>query len=115
MSLCDKCYAPGACCKRMYLLNADYPSGFTFWDDVPVNETMKAWGLPFVGLEREPAVKDAAPGRTYSRWWFSCPNLLPNGRCGDYKSRPEVCRIFEPASGPLCVHYRGAEGTGDGL
>jgi Fe-S-cluster containining protein len=25
-----------------------------------------------------------------------CPNLLPDGRCGDYENRPEVCRSFKP-------------------
>lgn len=41
---------------------------------------------------------------------FNCPELLPNGRCGIYENRPELCRKFEEGSEPLCVHYNGEAG-----
>ena len=118
MSLCDGCYSPGACCKRLRLYREeDGQTGYlTFWDDTPVQEQTKDWDdFPFVPLDRVRTDTDAESGRTYSTWEFSCPKLLPSGRCGDYENRPALCRRYEPGSDPLCVHYQGAEGTGDGL
>jgi Fe-S-cluster containining protein len=37
-------------------------------------------------------------------WSLWCPNLdQKTGRCSDYQNRPETCRVFEPASAPLCI------------
>jgi len=58
-------------------------------------------GVPFMPLFR----------RESGRWSYWCPNLSREGRCLDYENRPVTCRIFEPASDPLCVHYNGAEGV----
>jgi Fe-S-cluster containining protein len=69
----------------------------------------EAGQLPFVPLEVWGRWIDEESGRTYSAYWYRCSNLLPNGRCGDYDNRPGLCRSFEPASDPLCVHWRGAE------
>lgn len=55
--------------------------------------------------------ESADHGRPYATIDFNCPWLLPNGRCGSYENRPEICSNFEPASAYLCVHYRGAEGS----
>lgn len=88
----------------------------SYWDDTSIEEQTKHFPQwPFIPNEKKDTYTDAESGRTYSTWSFNCKNLLPNGRCGDYENRPDLCRRFEPASGPLCVHYMGAEGTGDGL
>jgi Fe-S-cluster containining protein len=40
-------------------------------------------------------------------WIYSCPKLLPSGRCGIYENRPEPCVAYEPGEDPMCVHYEG--------
>lgn len=42
-------------------------------------------------------------------WRFSCRALQPNGRCGRYETRPDLCRRFEPLQDGLCVHFGGTE------
>ena len=107
-SLCDKCFAPGTCCKRLRLSKGG--DEVTFWDDEPeaVQTFLDGQKAPFEVIETLGPWPDEA-GRLYSAKTFGCPKLLPNGRCGDYENRPEICRIFEPASDQLCVHFRGAE------
>jgi Fe-S-cluster containining protein len=109
MSLCDKCYAPGQCCRRMHLTGFD---GLTFWkDDYPIETArhlLDSQGIPFSIHSIASSSKDEN-GREYIAFWYTCSLLLPNGRCGSYENRPQLCRDFEPASERLCVHYRGAE------
>lgn len=40
-------------------------------------------------------------------WFFECRALTSQGRCGIYKNRPKLCRVYEPQSDPLCIHYEG--------
>lgn len=103
MSLCDSCFAPGSCCKG-FTLNA-------WWARAPISrlEVLAKLatcepepdriGLPFIPRER----------RADGCWSFECVALGPDGRCTEYESRPYLCRVFEPASESLCVHWRGAE------
>lgn len=116
-SLCESCFAPGQCCKRLHL----YRKGeeITYWADeglAGVLREMEDDGLPFT--PRNPKqfftvdkLGDENHGRRYMTVEYNCPWLLPNGRCGSYENRPDVCRVFEPGSEPLCVHWRGAEGS----
>ncbi|WP_435018499.1 YkgJ family cysteine cluster protein [Tundrisphaera sp. TA3] len=120
MSLCDNCYSPGSCCKSLRLISENPETGElyprTFWDDSSIDEQTKDWAnFPFTPNEKLNTYTEEGSGRTYSEWNYNCRNLLPSGRCGDYENRPELCRIYEPASDGLCVHYQGAEGTGEGL
>lgn len=109
MSLCDQCFAPGACCRRLHLRRTN-DDALTLWDDEPTGEQLERHGLPtFVASELIGSWKDEASGRPYSEWMFSCSALLPSGRCGIYEQRPDLCRNFEPASDSLCVHFGGAE------
>lgn len=118
MSLCDRCFAPGQCCRNITLTTAGQP--IAVWDNVDPQQGLAdqtgIMGLPFEPLERLgqwTATEGADAGSTYSTWRWSCPKLLPSGRCGIYEERPDVCRNFEPAtSDRLCVHYMGAE-SGD--
>lgn len=118
-SLCDKCFAPGQCCKRIQFFAAG--EEVTFWDDEPLEIQIRARmhsedidrRMPFVSLEKTTTFD--AIGRKYSTHVFTCINLLKNGRCGDYENRPWLCRVFEPAGSSLCVHWFGAEGGEDTL
>lgn len=113
-SLCDKCFVPGACCRRLPLSSSRGP--FTVWEgDDPAEELRRFAGpnMPFLPLERRETYTNTAPGlepRQYSEWWWTCPKVTPEGRCSIYEDRPETCRIYEPASDHLCVHFGGAEG-----
>lgn len=115
MSLCARCYDPGQCCRGFALFNADGTER-TFWvdGDGTVDAFVKERDLPFVPREIE-LFTDGESGRRYARVTFNCGALTEDGRCSTYRRRPDVCREFEPASSPLCVHFGGAEGTGDGL
>lgn len=114
MSLCDKCYAPGTCCKWLTLETGD-DHQLVIWDDEdPAVVLKERHHLPFEPVKRQGQWMDEKTGKTYSSWYWRCPILLPDGRCGDYENRPDLCRRFEPASGPLCVHYQGAEGRESG-
>lgn len=115
-SLCDKCFAPGQCCRQIVLFNSEgIESSFWFDDGLhSVLKDMERRELPFVPRSVRWQAKVDQPddpdhGRPYAGIVFSCPSLLPNGRCGIYDERPNICRNFEPASTELCVHWRGAE------
>lgn len=114
-SLCDQCFAPGACCRRIGF----YADGeeAAFWLDEPIEPQIRSRmhaedinrPMPF-RIHEIIGRWHADEGREYGRIEFSCANLLSDGRCGDYEGRPWLCRVFEPAGDVLCVHWRGAEG-----
>lgn len=115
MSLCDSCYAPGACCRRIKL-SVVGGGQMTFWDDEDAAQQLKARmredsprPMPFVPLERISQTEAQGGGRTYSSYVWSCTALLENGRCGIYEERPGLCRRYEPQQDGLCVHFGGAE------
>lgn len=107
MSLCDSCYAPGQCCKRLRISKSDGEP--TVWLDDP-NEPMIRQGLPFRYLDTVQQWTDQESGRAYGFVTWMCPALGPDGRCTIYEQRPKLCRTYEPRSDPLCVHWSGAEG-----
>jgi Fe-S-cluster containining protein len=115
-SLCDRCYAPGQCCKGFTLFTPEGEER-TFWveGDDTVEDYLGEHELPFTPELLE-EFADPETGRKYGSYRFSCAKLDGDGRCSIYDDRPEICRNFEPAGGSLlCVHSFGAEGTGDGL
>ena len=112
MSLCDVCLSPGACCQRMALSSSLIrrvwmPGGEGRAHDPMSRDRaehlMIAAGLPFIPSHQQ----------ANGVWRYGCTQLQPNGRCGAYEERPQVCRDFKPGSDPLCVHSW-AEG-GDSL
>ncbi len=105
MSLCDRCISPGACCKKLRLYR-ESGEAVTFWLDEPIEEQLSKDELPFKPLDLVVECTDSETGRKYGVFDFMCPKLRPDGRCGDYENRPDLCRRFEPGSGPLCVHYQ---------
>lgn len=117
-SLCDHCFKPGACCKGFHLYEgAGNP--MTFWADggkKAVQGYLDWQQYPFRPMEVTGTWIADDTGREYQTWRFSCDALdQSTGRCTRYAERPQLCKDFAPASSPLCVHYLGAEGTGDGL
>lgn len=122
-SLCDRCFQPGECCKKLYLWIRDQivgaPAG------VPISFPLDTWradAAVWLAEQRAtykergvdmPLQADHVGGiwwhegekRWYAQIRWSCPALLPNGRCGIYATRPELCRVFEPGSDSLCVHH----------
>jgi len=113
VSLCDKCYAPGTCCRELTLT-------VNFWAEEEVtNQLLRERisnhpgnkNVPFEPVRQSVRVEHDKNGRAYGPWVWRCPKLLKNGRCGDYDNRPDVCRIFEPGENRLCVHFQGAEGV----
>jgi len=116
MSLCDTCRDPGVCCRGMSL-NIVYPPEMTRKE---VAEHTHAGTNPYSEKKSEPlpSFNPIRPSGRYIsrgqrkpdsvRWLYSCTNLdEETGRCNDYENRPKLCRDFEPASNPLCVHYDG--------
>lgn len=111
MSLCDTCTSPGHCCRDLTLYRAGKGELVTVWDDVGPAAFTSEHKFPFEPIERvgqwtAPADDgDGDAGRVYSAWRFRCTALGEDGRCTIYENRPQLCRDFEPASGPLCVMY----------
>ena len=112
MSMCDRCYAPGQCCKTMGLSIAG-GDPLTVWTDEPIAPQMAAQGLPFETFMPLELFTDAETGRPYGTFLWRCTKLQPDGRCGIYEARPALCRSFEAGSDQLCVHWRGAEAGAD--
>lgn len=93
--------SPGHCCKSLFLSgHMPGPAGEMFQDPMSFeraeHHAMRA-GLPFRPLAQD----------DLGRWRWTCTQLLPNGRCGIYEDRPEVCRRYRPGEDPLCVHHWG--------
>ncbi len=111
-SLCNRCSAPGACCRRMTLSDSLGGSPYSRWwhesESEPakriaaINAELAGKGLPFRVLEE---VESEAKEGTFFGYTFMCPQLLPSGRCGIYRKRPGICRDFKAGSGSLCVMY----------
>ena len=116
MSMCDRCFAPGQCCRDLVLSRQDGHVVTSWADTDPAQsladsigphwfEPVSVWGEWTV-----PEGADEDAGRTYRAHRWGCRALGPGGRCTVYDERPRLCRDFEAGSDPLCVHYRGAEG-----
>lgn len=98
MTVCDSCRKPGHCC-RDFVLNV--PIQLDNWEEY-ATQRMAELGLPF-----EP-VRLASPGASSNPAYqvrYSCPRLSPDGRCTDYENRPQVCKIYDAKSDPLCIEY----------
>ena len=109
-TLCDSCFAPGACCQRLHLTSKGEP--VVVWSDEP--GAADAWamtrGHPFHQVDIGRTYTDQESGRTYHEPVWGCRALdKSTGRCTIYADRPQLCRDYEPASDALCVHWRGAE------
>jgi Fe-S-cluster containining protein len=112
MSLCDKCYAPGACCKRFELNMSDV--NLTTWVDQgpeAAAQIMIGLGRPFRPFEPWNVYVDPESGRQYQSWYWQCINLV-DGRCADYDNRPDLCRNYAPRQDHLCAMFLLESGDG---
>lgn len=110
MSLCDRCYMPGACCRHLIFSRPGRGSE-TFWLDGSEDLQLASIIGPHPFKVAEVLSRDSGlDGIEYGSVRWSCRNLTDSGRCGDYDNRPALCRDFEAGSDALCVHWRGAEG-----
>lgn len=111
MSLCDRCSSPGSCCKRIPINGEGDDNHFTVWHVIdPVEDLAERGGAayarhPFRPLEPRGTWIDPATGAAFSSWLWSCVNLTPSGRCGDYENRPPLCRDYAPAQDSLCAMH----------
>lgn len=111
-SVCDSCFVPGYCCRKLDLSNADgYLSTWADQGHAGARRLMIECDLPFEPIHVTSTSVDEE-GREWVTWRWSCPKLQPDGRCGIYEQRPLTCRSFEAGTDPLCVHYKGCE-SGD--
>lgn len=90
--LCDACISPGACCKRLVISGGGL--------ELPMSHE-KAEHL--IMHHRQPFRPSAQ--RESGVWEWTCYQLQPDGRCGIYETRPQLCRDFKPGEDPLCVHF----------
>ena len=111
MSMCDRCYQPGACC-RLFTLNI----GTAHVDEgnagaqARLDGRSDSQGRPYPFVAVGPANERWGQGeREYAYWLFSCPKVTAEGLCSIYEDRPDTCRMFEAGSNRLCVHHQGAE------
>ena len=91
-SLCDRCRAPGACCRAVTLSGEEGALGPAA-SGLELSALMAVAWLPFAPLLRHP---DGV-------MVFWCSNLGRDGRCADYAHRPELCRAYEPGTGVICA------------
>ena len=103
-SACDTCRRPGECCK-LFTLNIHAP--VSRWHE-EMREKLDRHGLEFITpISPSPVARALHPDKPelLMNGFFSCTRLGDDGRCSDYENRPELCRIFEPGSDPLCIEY----------
>ena len=95
----DRCR--GDCCRRLYLPFATRAAIAA--SDSPDAKTIAEMVIP---LEDQTRAPDGSPSLPKHGLYFTCKNLQPNGDCGIYETRPEMCRTYPDGyrckSGDLC-------------
>jgi Fe-S-cluster containining protein len=100
------CQDIGACCQSMVLWAWDEPWPRTE-DLTEARQTIEKRGLPFEIVSRGYAVDAGNRPTGRHAWYLTCKMVLPDGLCGIYENRPEVCRDFIPGHDCLCVKHPG--------
>lgn len=121
MSLCDRCYAPGYCCRAIHLYQPGDNKEAVWFLDLSMKAQLEmsrpidkenSFPIPFeIGRVTQSWI-DMHTGRSKGIVEFKCPKLADNGRCGAHETRPWLCRDMQAGQGNICVHdgYN-AEGT----
>ena len=93
MSICNKCKDKGYCCRN-FIIQSHEPWAYTAIENKnKVIKRLKESNLSFF-----------IPVKKGKRYWvFSCSKITDEGKCSVYKSRPNLCREYRPATGDLCV------------
>lgn len=93
----------GHCCKR-FVLNVKRAMPFDERKSIKgARRKLRQSNLPFKPVE---LCKDKRYPHDSGRqvWWFTCPLLGEDGKCGDYDNRPDLCKKFVPGGGDhLCL------------
>ena len=107
--ICDKCHAPGSCCKGFHLslMGWESPEDLPSKIDAAV-ETLKNMGLDFFVPYKPLKPFNKESGLIYgyndnekvSMTW-RCTRLK-DGKCSDYENRPDLCKTYKPMSDDLC-------------
>ncbi|MCK5607556.1 YkgJ family cysteine cluster protein [Candidatus Pacearchaeota archaeon] len=93
----------GHCCKRFVLTTFSFPPFDEGRSLKGVRRKLRQFKLPFEVLELS-ADNNSNQKTAKKVWWFTCPVLGKDGRCGDYENRPRVCKSFVPGGGDeLCL------------
>lgn len=114
MTNCSICPKPGSCCSGF---TVNFGDAYTADWEAEATKKLQEYGLPFVVsgvyISKEhfrSAWHPIITGTNLNRVTgesvhplYSCTKLLPNGRCGIYETRPQLCRLFVPGSDGLCV------------
>lgn len=116
-SPCATCRDPGYCCRALMLSTvfpADMPreqvyqhnaDGSSPWPGGPTAEPTPQM-RPIKIATRYASRGERKPhGVT---WLFSCDWLGRDGRCKNYRKRPDLCKSFKPKSDRLCIEYEGS-------
>ncbi len=106
-SICDKCLKPGSCCKGIFLNNdriafdkdgSEWNQAHNFMANVTNSHAVgENKSMPFYPVQSF----NKKDGKVYFMW--ACKNIGDNGRCMDYESRPNTCRLYEPMMDGLCT------------
>lgn len=100
---CDRCAAPGMCCKAFFL-SMSFPVG-SLPASVSAVVEQNMGPHPFTPLRRITLREGYNPDADVEHWLFGCSALQPDGRCGVYDKRPQLCRDYTAGQDPMCVHY----------
>ena len=104
----------GHCCKRFSLspIGKMPSANWNIKTFKGVMRQMRKRKLPFRPLELS-AVNGAGEKIAEKIWWFTCPLLGKDGKCGDYENRPNTCKNFVPGNGDmLCLIQPEDKGEG---
>lgn len=110
---CDRCVAPGTCCKSFPISSMGVPLGTT---PQRLQEMLNERNLPFNPQRRDKiwASSASANGTGHQwneEWHYTCPKLGEGGRCTIYEERPSICRVYEAGVDIMCVHMRLPDGN----
>ena len=108
MTMCDKCFMPGLCCKD-FVLSIRPPDHI-----IPCKEAINSW-LKEILPEMIGYTVPFTFSRIDAQGWlrYECPALTKAGRCSIYERRPQCCVDYPPGGVPSCCHY-GTREAGDG-
>jgi Fe-S-cluster containining protein len=81
----DRC--TGHCCKRFTLPYS--PEELVAYKDRLLESDVVVPMVTF--LEVSTLHADGIDYPDAPRWWYTCKNLLPDGNCGIYETRPRMC------------------------
>ena len=99
---CAACPRPGRCCTN-FLLNMRGEEGDA--DPAAVLARLHSRPQPHEDGETRPLPFLPLWQHATGKWFWWCPKLTREGRCGDYDRRPSLCRAYQPGQDALCALF----------